>query len=199
VATVFSGKGEWGAILFDYDNDGDLDIFSATGTAEELILQPQLLLENDGQGNFRDAGKDIGAYFREKRSARGAAAIDYDNDGDLDLVVSHIDLKASASLLQNNNRTGNHWLGINLVGKNGPLSAIVARVVVHLGNKEIVRINQPGNTYLSYNDPRIHFGLGKAEKIDLLEVHWRDGTVDRLNNVKPDRYITIVQGKGIKN
>jgi enediyne biosynthesis protein E4 len=199
VATVFSGKGEWGAILFDYDNDGDLDIFSANGTAEELILQPQLLLENDGHGNFRDIGRELGAYFREKRSGRGAAAVDYDNDGDLDLVVSHIDLKASASLLRNNNRTGNHWLGINLKGKKGPVSAIAAKVVVHLGDKQIVRINQPGNTYLSYNDPRIHFGLGNVAQVDLLEVYWTDGSVDRIRNVKPDRYITIVQGNGIKN
>jgi hypothetical protein len=199
VATVFSGKGEWGAILFDYDNDGDLDIFSANGTAEELILQPQLLLENDGHGNFRDIGRQLGAYFREKRSGRGAAAVDYDNDGDLDLVVSHIDLKASASLLRNNNRTGNHWLGISLKGKKGPVSVIAAKVVVHLGDKQIVRINQPGNTYLSYNDPRIHFGLGNVAQVDLLEVYWTDGSVDRIRNVKPDRYITIVQGNGIKN
>ncbi|MBS0001067.1 MAG: CRTAC1 family protein [Cyclobacteriaceae bacterium] len=199
VATVFSGKGEWGAILFDFDNDGDLDIFSANGTAEELILQPQLLLENDGLGNFKDVGKDLGKYFSEKRSGRGAAAVDFDNDGDMDVVVSHIDLKASASLLRNDNRTENHWLGISLEGKNGPLSAIGAKVIVHQAGKKIVRLNQPGNTYLSYNDPRIHFGLGKTGHIDLLEVLWLDGTHDRIQKVKPDRYITIVQGNGIKD
>ena len=199
IASIFGGKGEWAAILFDYDNDGDLDIFSADGTAEELILQPQLLLENDGGGNFRDVGKDLGKYFQFKRSARGAAAVDYDNDGDMDLVVSHIDLQASASLLKNNNTSGNHWLGITLEGKDGPLSAIGAKVVAYFGQRKIVQVNQPANAYLSYNDPRIHVGLGEASHIDLLEVQWVDGTKDLIDKVIPDRYITIVQGKGIKN
>jgi len=199
IGPVFNGKGEWAAVLFDFDNDGDLDIFSANGTAEELILQPQLLLENDGRGNFKDAGKSLSEYFYKKRSARAAAAVDYDNDGDLDIVVSHIDLQASASLLKNNNRTGNHWLGIGLVGKNGPWSAVGAEVIIYAGDKKIVRVNQPANSYLSYHDPRIHVGLGKAERIDQLEIRWMDGTRDRIRQVNPDRYITIVQGKGIKN
>lgn len=199
IGPVFNGKGEWAAVLFDFDNDGDLDIFTANGTAEELILQPQLLLENDGKGNFKDAGKSLSEYFHKKRSARGAAAIDYDNDGDLDIVVSHIDLQASASFLKNNNQTGNHWLGIRLQGKNGPLSAVGAEVTVYAGGKKIVRVNQPANSYLSYNDPRIHVGLGKAEFIDQLEIRWMDGTRDLIRQLKPDRYLTIVQGKGIKD
>ncbi len=199
VASIFAGKGEWAALLFDYDNDGDLDIFSANGTAEELILQHQVLLENDGKGNFRDVGKDLGEYFKIKRSARGAAAVDYDNDGDLDIVVSHIDLQASASLLKNNNASGNHWLGITLEGREGPWTAVGAKVIAHVGLKKIVHVNQPANTYLSYNDPRVHLGLGENGNIDLLEVQWIDGTTDRMEKVKPDRYITIVQGKGIKN
>ena len=198
VATLFSGKGEWGAILFDYDNDTDLDIFSANGTAEELILQPQLLLENDGMGNFSDVGRYYGEYFREKRSGRAAAVVDYDNDGDLDLVVSHIDLKASAALLRNDNNTGNHWLGITLKGRQGPVSTVAARISVEIAGKKIVRINQPGNTYLSFNDPRIHFGLGTASRIDKLEVQWIDGTSNHLQDIEADRYITIIQGIGIK-
>ena len=199
IATLFAGKGEWAAIFFDFDNDGDLDIFSANGTAEELILQPQLLLENDGKGNFIDAGKDLGNYFHLNRSGRGAAAVDYDNDGDLDIVVSHIDLEASASLLENKISSGNHWLGITLEGKKGPLSALGAKVVAYSGNRIIVRVNQPANSYLSYNDPRIHLGLGKADHVDLLEVQWLDGTRDRIEHIISDRYLTIVQGKGIKN
>jgi hypothetical protein len=198
IASIFGGKGEWAAILFDYDNDGDLDIFSANGTAEDLILQPQLLLENDGEGNFRDVGKELGKYFQINRSARGAAAVDYDNDGDMDLVVSHIDLQASASLLKNNNATRNHWLGITLEGKDGPWTAIGAKVVAHIGQRKIVQVNQPANAYLSYNDPRIHVGLGEARHIDLLEIQWMDGSKDLIEKVIPDRYITIVQGKGIK-
>jgi hypothetical protein len=199
IANIFAGKGQWAAVLFDFDNDGDLDIFSADGTAEELILQPQLLLENDGQGKFRDVGKELGKYFHQKRSGRAAAAVDFDNDGDLDIVVSHIDLEASASLLKNNNKNDNHWLGISLYGKNGALSAVGAKIVLYSEGNKIIRVNQPANNYLSYNDPRIHFGLGKAEKIDRLEIYWQDGTLDTVKNVQVDEYITIVQGKGIKN
>lgn len=199
IAALFAGKGEWAAILFDFDNDGDLDIFSANGTAETLILQPQLLLENDGKGNFIGAGKTLGRYFNINRSGRGAAAVDYDNDGDLDIVVSHIDLKASASLLKNNNLLQNHWLGISLEGRKGPLSTIGAKVIAHIGNQKIVRLNQPANTYLSYNDPRIHLGLGNHDHVDKIEVQWLDGTRDVIENIISDHYITIVQGNGIKN
>ena len=199
IANIFAGKGEWAAVLFDFDNDGDLDIFSANGTAEELILQPQLLLENDGKGHFTDVGKNMGSYFHKKRSGRAAASVDYDNDGDLDIVVSHIDLEASASLLKNNNTNQNHWLGITLIGQNGTLSIIGSKVIIYTDDKKIVRVNQPANSYLSYNDPRLHFGLGKSAQIEKLEVHWLDGTRDVIKNVDPDRYITIVHGKGIKN
>jgi hypothetical protein len=198
IANIFAGKGQWAAVLLDFDNDGDLDIFTANGTAEELILQPQLLLENDGKGNFSDAGKKMSPYFHKKRSARAAAAVDYDNDGDQDIVVSHIDLEASASLLENRNMNRNHWLGITLTGDDGVLSAVAVKVVVYVDGKKIVRVNQPANSYLSYNDPRLHIGLGKSDRVDRLEVHWMDGTKDVINNITPDRYITIVQGNGIK-
>jgi hypothetical protein len=199
IANFFGGKGQWAAIVFDFDNDGDLDIFSANGTAEELILQPQLLLENDGKGKFRDIGKELGRYFHQKRSGRAAAAVDYDNDGDLDIVVSHIDLKASASLLENKNKNENHWLGISLFGESGTLSAVGAKIVIYAEGKKFVKVNQPANNYLSYNDPRIHFGFGKSQKIDKLEIYWQDGTLDMIKNVSVDQYITIVQGKGIKD
>jgi hypothetical protein len=115
----------------DYDNDGDLDLFSANGNGEELILQYPLLMENDGSGFFTDVGRKASPYFKEKRSGRAAVTWDYDNDGDLDLVVSHVDLKARAVLLRNNCNNGNHWLGLTLEGREGPATAIGATVVVH--------------------------------------------------------------------
>src|SRR5512145_1647399 len=96
-----AGKGSWGTALSDFDNDGDLDIFSANGTAEELILQYPALLENDGTGRFRDIGRELGGYFARRRSGRGMAAWDFDDDGDLDVVVSHLDLEGTAALLRN--------------------------------------------------------------------------------------------------
>lgn len=198
VALNFSGKGQWGANFFDFDNDGDLDIFTTNGTAEELILQHPLLLENDGKGNYTDVGKALNPYFNTKRSGRASVVWDYDNDGDLDILVSHIDLIATPTLLRNDIGSKNHWLGINLVGANGPASSIGAKVTLKTGNLVQVKINQWATSYLSYNDPRLLFGINKNEKINKLEVKWPDGSVETFFDVKPNQYITIKQGSGIK-
>ena len=113
----WQGKGSWGAALFDFDNDGDLDIVAANGTAEELILQYPLLLENDGKGHFRNTGPEHGSYFSEKRSGRGLAVWDFDNDGDLDVIISHVDKKATAALLRNDGGNRNNWLGLTSYGQ----------------------------------------------------------------------------------
>ena len=196
IASVFDGKGEWAAALFDYDNDGDLDIFSANGTAEELILQPPLLLENDGHGNFTDVGPELSDYFREMRSGRTAAVWDYDDDGDLDIIVSHIDLRATATLLRNDGGNRNHWLGLNLVGNGGPASAIAAKVTVQTATRTLVAVNQWATSYLSFNDPRMHFGLGGDKVVESLEIRWLDGTTQVLTDIAGDRYVTVVQGRG---
>jgi len=198
VAGAFAGKGAWGAELFDYDNDGDLDIFSANGTAEELILQPPLLLENDGKGHFKNTGPELCDYFSTKRSGRTMAVWDYDNDGDMDIIVSHVDLQATATLLRNDGANSNHWLGLKLIGENGPASAIGARIIVKIGNEKRVYINQWSTSYLSNNDSRVHIGLGQHKQIDQIEIFWSDGRKETYNNPPIDRYLTIKQGTGIK-
>jgi hypothetical protein len=197
IAGHLAGKGTWGAALFDYDNDGDLDIFAANGTAEELILQYPLLLENDGEGHFRNVGREQGTYFSTKRSGRGCAIWDYDNDGDLDIIVSHVDLEATAALLRNDGGKSNHWLGLTLKGKNGPISAIGAKVTVQSGDKKQVLINQWATSYLSNNDPRLHIGLGQQKYVDQIEIIWSDGKKEIYRDVPIDRYLTVLQGKGI--
>ncbi len=197
VAKAFAGKGQWGAALFDYDNDGDLDIFTANGTAEELILQYPLLLENDGKGNFKDVGISAGSYFQEKRSGRGAAVWDYDNDGDLDIIVSHVDLKASPALLRNDGGNVNNWLGISLLGETGQFEAIGAKVTVRVAGQKQVFVNQWATSYLSSNDPRIHVGLGREQSIDSIQIKWPDGKSESYKNVAINKYITIQKGKGI--
>jgi hypothetical protein len=197
IAAAFGGKGQWATALFDYDNDGDLDLFSANGNGEELILQYPLLMENDGSGFFTDVGRRASPYFKEKRSGRAAVTWDYDNDGDLDLVVSHVDLKARAVLLRNNCNNGNHWLGLTLEGREGPATAIGATVVVHRENRSSVFVNQWATTYLSNSDPRLHIGLGNDPVIDRLEIIWSDGSREEYPGPPTDRYLTFRQGYGI--
>ncbi len=197
VAEAMAGKSSWGAQLFDYDNDGDLDIIAANGTAEELILQYPLLLENDGKGHFRNVGKDHGSYFSTKRSGRSLAVSDFDNDGDLDIIISHLDKQGTPVLLRNDGGNKNHWLGLTLQGKDGPASTIAAKVTVTAGGKKQVLVNQWATTYLSNNDPRMHIGLGQQKQIDLLEINWSDGKKEAYKNIDANRYVTISEGKGI--
>ena len=198
IARAFVGKGEWGAALFDYDNDGDLDIFTANGTAEELVLQPPLLLENDGEGKFSNTGKMRGDYFNSVRSGRGAAVLDFDNDGDLDILISHVDLEATPALLKNEGGNSNNWLGLTLLGKKGQASAIGTKVKLTSGKNQQVKINQWVTSYLSSNDPRLHFGLGKLDIVEKLEIRWPDGVIETYRNLEVNKYLTIVKGEGLK-
>ena len=197
VAAAMEGKSSWGAQLFDYDNDGDLDIVAVNGNAEELIPQYPLLLENDGKGHFKNVGKEHGAYFSTKRSGRSLAVWDFDNDGDLDIIISHLDKQGTPVLLRNDGGNKNHWLGLTLKGKNGPASAIGAKVTVSAGGKKQVLVNQWATSYLSNNDPRLHIGLGQQKQIDLLEINWSDGKKEVYKYLASDRYITILEDKGI--
>ena len=198
VAGALAGKGAWAAELFDFDNDGDLDIFSANGTAEELILQPPILLENDGNGHFQNVGPKLSDYFSTKRSGRAAAIWDFDNDGDLDIIVSHIDLQATPTLLKNDGGNANHWLGLKLLGRDGPASAIGARVTVKSGNREQVHINQWATSYLTNHDSRVHIGLGQNKYVDQVEIIWSNGKKEIYYNPDIDRYLTIKEGTGIQ-
>jgi hypothetical protein len=195
VAVAMEGKSSWGAQLFDYDNDGDLDIVAANGTAEVLTLQYPLLLENDGEGHFKNVGMEHGTYFNTKRSGRSLAVLDFDNDGDMDVIISHLDNKGLPVLLQNEGGNKNHWLGLTLKGKAG--SDISARVTVTAGGKKQVLVNQWATSYLTNNDPRLHIGLGSEKKIDLLEINWSDGKKESYKNIDSDRYIVIEEEKRI--
>jgi len=198
IAMSMAGKGSWGASLFDYDNDGDLDIIAANGTAEELILQYPLLLENDGKGHFKNIGEEHGSYFSTKRSGRGLAVWDFDNDGDLDIIISHVDLQANATLLRNDGGNTNHWLGLTLKGELGSASAIGAKVTVKAGGKQQVLVNQWTTGYLSNSDPRLHIGLGKQRRVSKLEIKWPDGKQEVYKDLESDQYLTIEKGKGIE-
>lgn len=197
IMATMLGKGGWGAALFDFDNDGDLDIVAANGTAEELILQYPLLMENDGNGKFKNVGMQHGVYFSTKRSGRGLAVIDFDNNGFMDIIISHVDKIGTPALLKNEGGNGNHWLGLTLKGRNGQASAIGAKVTITSGGKKQVLVNQWATSYLSNNDQRLHIGLGQQKQIDRLEIMWSDGKKEVYNNLSSNRYVTILQGTGL--
>ncbi len=194
VGKLLDGLDQWGAGLHDLDLDGDLDLFTTNGIAYILVEQPPTLAVNDGEGHFRDARFWAGAYFRGTRSGRCAAFGDYDDDGDLDIAVNHVDYRATAALLRNDSERKGSWVGFWLEGRR-PKEARGARVEVRAGGKRLVRLAQPNTTYLSQNDPRVHFGLGAVEEIDSVTVTWPSGEVQTWRDVPVERYWLLREGE----
>jgi len=187
------GVEAWGAGLYDFDNDGDVDLFSANGAAETLVEKLPTLMLNDGTGRFVRAGGEAGPYFANTRSGRGAAFGDYDNDGDIDIAVNHVDLKAKAALLRNDTANDHHWFGVRLEPTRGAPEPIGAMVRMTAGGRTQVRVYQPTQSYLSQNDPRLHFGLGDATRVETLEIQWPGRAVQRLTDLPADRYHTVIE------
>ena len=196
----------WGLKFFDYDNDGNLDLFLANGNPDELIQtvrqdvtyrEPLLLFHSDGK-TLHNVSPESGPIFARDLSARGLAIGDFDNDGAVDVLVSVND--AAPLLLRNTAAKGNHWLGIKLVGRKSNRDAVGARITYQAGDLKRSRMKVGGGSYLSSHDPRMVLGLGQRTKVDWLEVTWPqpDGTTQKFTELPIDRYITIVEGEGIK-
>ena len=181
----------WGGILFDYDCDGYLDIFVANGNAHHEYTEEDVLMRNDGKGNFLDVADKSGPYFREKHVGRGATYGDYDNDGDLDLLV--VNLNDTPKLLRNDGGSLNNWLVIEAKLVGGKSDAICARVTVTAGTLTQIKDIIPVTGYLSQADPRCHFGLGKVAKADVVEVRWPDDRTTKLTDVKANQFLTVIQ------
>jgi len=113
------------------------------------------------------------------------AVWDFDNDGDRDVIVSHVDLEATAALLRNDGGNRNHWIGLTLIGAHGPASAVGATVTVRTAGRTQVAVNQPATGYLSYSDPRLHFGLGADAVVAEIEVRWPSGARERFADLAP--------------
>jgi hypothetical protein len=182
----------WGGVLFDYDCDGYLDIFVANGNAHHEYTEEDVLMRNDGKGSFVDVADKSGPYFRQKYVGRGATYGDYDNDGDLDLLV--INLNDSPRLLRNDGGNKNNWLTVQARLPGGKSDAIGARVIVTAGSLTQIRDLIPVTGYLSQADPRCHFGLGKSRKADTVEIRWPDRQTTKLKDVNSNQIITIIQG-----
>lgn len=188
----------WGTALADLDNDGDQDLVVANGHIypqvdahpefELTYTQRNQLLENDGEGQFVDVTDFAGPGLAQIRSSRGLAVGDYDNDGDLDLLVTHLD--EPPSLLRNDS-VGGSWLGVTLEVPPGDASVIGTEVTLHVGEGRLIRDRASSGSFLSAHDPRLHFGLGQATQVELLSVRWPDGSRTELRDLSVDQRITV--------
>jgi hypothetical protein len=192
----------WGAGIVDLDNDGWPDIFFVTGSvypeAEKLLpdspnKSPRILFRNLGNGTFEEIA-DAGPGVTTPHSSRGCAFGDFDNDGDLDILV--LNMNEPPSLLRNDLRGDNHWLKVRLVGTKSNRSAIGARVLAHYSGRTQAQEILSQSSYYSCNDFRLHFGLGAASTADLT-VLWPSGLKEEYRNVGSNKLITIQETRGI--
>jgi hypothetical protein len=190
--------------FLDYDNDGWNDILQLNGAmldnvslyhGEVSYREPLLMFRNLGKGEFDKVSESLGPDFVRPIVGRGLATADFDNDGDIDIVTNN--RGDYPSLLRNDGGNANHWLTVLLIGTKSNRDGIGASL--KLTSEGFVQVEQAkgGMSYMSASDPRIHFGLGKREKIDSLEITWPSGQVDRLKNLSVDRIVAIKEGVGV--
>ena len=179
----------WAGLVFDYDNDGYVDIFVANGNAHHEYTEEDVLLRNDGTGKFIDVSTRSGDYFKTKHVGRGATYGDYDNDGDLDVFI--VNLNSEAKLLRNDGGNRNNWIGIVATLPELKRDAVGARITVSVGSLRQIQDLIPVRGYLSQVDSRMHFGIGSAEEVDSVEIRWPDGKVQVLNNVSANQYLDV--------
>ncbi|MFH1570037.1 MAG: CRTAC1 family protein [Gemmatimonadota bacterium] len=184
----------WSGNFLDYDNDGWADLFISNGDAHHLEhTQEALLLANraapDGRRVFADVSGGAGPFFYHRCVSRGAAAADYDDDGDLDLFVVHLD--QPSMLLRNDGGNARHWVQVALRGSRSNREGYGARVRLRAG--DLVQVAEKLNAagYLSQGDPRLHFGLGEATAVDTLQVRWPSGATQELTGIVADQVVSL--------
>ncbi len=190
----------WGTALFDYDNDGDLDVFVTNGSTfqeledpERLIPQPDRLFRNEGDGLFTDVSGSAGITTLPPRVGRGATFADYDRDGDIDIFI--VNNHAAPTLLRNDGGNRNNWLQVELVGSGANSDAIGAKIEVTTPRGTQRREVYAGESYLSANSLIATFGVARATQIESLQVTWQDGTVERRHNIPTNQRVRVVQNR----
>jgi hypothetical protein len=193
----------WGTGFFDFDNDGWLDLFIVNGHVYPQMdsvkgappyRQPMQLFRNHHDGTFEDISSDLADIPPESR--RGAAFGDLNNDGNIDIVILNVD--GPPTLLLNQTRSTNHRVLFKLVGTKSNMMAIGARVTVKAGKLVQLSEVRAGGSYISQNDPRLHFGLGAERTMSEVEIRWPSGKIETLRDVPADFIYTIVEGEGIQ-
>jgi len=196
----------WGVKFFDYDNDGNADLFIANGHPDDKIeahsshvsyKEPLLLFHNTGR-SLENVSGVAGPAFSQSLAARGMAVGDFNNDGAVDVLIAVNN--GAPLLLKNVSAPANHWLGVRLMGKKSNPDAIGARIIWQSGDLKRSRLKVGGGSYLSSHDPREVLGIGARTKVDRLEIHWPQpsGRVETFTDLPINRYITIVEGLGLK-
>jgi hypothetical protein len=193
----------WGLKFFDADADGDYDLLLVNGHPDDMIekrlpkvkyKEPPLLFENTGRG-FRNISAQAGAVFSRSFSGRGMAVGDFDNDGRIDVLISNNG--EAPLLLRNDGSTTNNWLGLQLVATKSNPAAVGALLTWQAGGVKRSRLKTGGGSYLASHDPREVLGLGTASKIDVVEIRWPSGKVDKLLNPPLNTYVKVLEGEGI--
>jgi len=190
----------WGAGMVDLDNDGYPDIFMVTGSVypevERKLPQypnksPRAIFRNLGNGTFEELVTEAGPGIGAAHCSRGCAFGDFDNDGDLDILI--VNLNEPPSLLRNDLSGKQNWIKVKLQGVKSNRSAIGARVLVRYGGKVQAQAVLSQSSYYSCNDPRLHFGLGPFEKVDI-EIFWPNGLHERHNQIASNQLVTLKEG-----
>jgi hypothetical protein len=193
----------WGTGLLDLDNDGLPDIFMVAGGVypeverifpEIPMKMPRMLYRNLGDGRFEELSEKAGLGAMARRCSRGCAFGDFDNDGDLDILI--MNRNAPPSLLRNDLTGTNHWLKVLLIGVQSNRSAIGARVTVHYGEKRQTQEVLAQSSYLSVNDRRLHFGVGNSVSADI-DIRWPNGNKESVSGVAANQLVVIREGAGI--
>ena len=183
----------WGSGIYDFDNDGRLDILIFHGGLIHMVPQEHSVFRGLGSGKFDDVSSSAGSVLDTRTVARGACFADYDNDGKVDAFV--INLGSSGTLLHNVSTTGNHWITVQLKGRKSNRDGIGARLEIVAGGRTQIAERVAGAGYLSQDDGRIHFGLGATSSADKLTIRWSSGREQVLHNVAADRVLTVEEPK----
>jgi hypothetical protein len=193
----------WGAGMVDLDNNGFPDLFIVTGSIypelERTLPQypfrtPRLVFRNLGNGRFEELINEAGGGVSAAHSSRGCAFGDFDNDGDVDILVWN--MNEPPSLLRNDVSSGGHWLKVHLVGVQTNRSAIGSRVTVRYGGRLQAQEVTAQASFLSANDKRLHFGLGNATSVEVT-IRWTNGNTEHVGKVPVDCLATIREGHGL--
>jgi hypothetical protein len=194
----------WGAGFVDFDNDGWSDILYVTGhvypeierASDTPFKSPRIVYRNLGNGRFQDVSAQMGPGISERFSSRGCAFGDYDNDGDVDVLV--LNMNDPPSLLRNDGGNKNNWIKVKLIGSRCNRTAIGARVRVVTGTHAQIDEVHSGTSVMSQSDLRLHFGLGSNKTVDLIEVKWpTTQKVERFAYIVANQVITIKEEAGI--